>query len=92
MHDIVTEAVVIEKEFLSDALPVGLIGINANVSHHAPMIVIAIVAASREADGTVDVSVYRICRGPPNRVTRYVCSPVRLIVDRLDQYPYGTGV
>lgn len=32
VHDIVTEAVVIEKEFLSDALPVGLIGINANVS------------------------------------------------------------
>lgn len=31
VHDIVTEAVVIEKEFLSDALPVGLIGINANL-------------------------------------------------------------
>jgi ribonucleoside-diphosphate reductase subunit M2 len=31
VHEIVTEAVVIEKEFLSDALPVGLIGINANV-------------------------------------------------------------
>lgn len=32
VHDIVTEAVVIEKEFLSEALPVGLIGINADVS------------------------------------------------------------
>ncbi|KAI9632387.1 ferritin-like superfamily [Dioszegia hungarica] len=31
VHDIVTEAVVIEKEFLSEALPVGLIGINADL-------------------------------------------------------------
>lgn len=36
MHDIVTEAVVIEKEFLSEALPVGLIGINADVSSRPP--------------------------------------------------------
>ncbi|WWC73378.1 uncharacterized protein I206_107345 [Kwoniella pini CBS 10737] len=31
VHSIVTEAVVIEKEFLTDALPCGLIGINANL-------------------------------------------------------------
>ena len=31
VHEIVSEAVVIEKEFLSDALPVGLIGINSEV-------------------------------------------------------------
>jgi ribonucleoside-diphosphate reductase subunit M2 len=32
VHDIVREAVVIEKEFLTDALPCALIGINAGVS------------------------------------------------------------
>ncbi|WWC93153.1 uncharacterized protein L201_008120 [Kwoniella dendrophila CBS 6074] len=31
VHNIVTEAVVIEKEFLTDALPCGLIGINADL-------------------------------------------------------------
>jgi ribonucleotide reductase beta subunit family protein with ferritin-like domain len=32
VHDIVSEAVVIEKQFLTDALPCALIGINAGVS------------------------------------------------------------
>lgn len=32
VHSIVQEAVVIEKEFLTDALPCALIGINAGVS------------------------------------------------------------
>ena len=31
VHDIIMEAVEIEKEFLTDALPCGLIGINAGV-------------------------------------------------------------
>ena len=31
MHKIVSEAVAIEKEFLTEALPVGLIGINADL-------------------------------------------------------------
>jgi hypothetical protein len=33
VHDIVREAVIIEKEFLTDALPCALIGINADVSN-----------------------------------------------------------
>lgn len=34
VHKIVSEAVVLEKEFLIDALPCSLIGINADVRSH----------------------------------------------------------
>ena len=43
VHDIVSEAVVIEKEFLTDALPCALIGINAGVSDYSPLILLSLI-------------------------------------------------
>ena len=36
VHEIISEAVAIEKEFLTEALPVALIGINADVGANLP--------------------------------------------------------
>ena len=76
VHDIVDEAVTIEKEFLSDALPVSLIGINSEV--RAPSRVYS------SADTAVDVPIHRICCGSANCCTGVSETVSRLKPLRLD--------
>lgn len=59
MHEIVQEAVAIEKEFLTDALPCALIGINADV---CPSLVVLLTS--------VHVPVHGVCCRSPGRCSR----------------------